>query len=181
MRASARRWRLWLNAYRLCALVAEVLRGWRALFVHLSLWHEVLGAGEGSISQSAGQPGELTVEQLAVSGGIPAQNLIQILSQQAFQSRSEFSQQQMWYSGTVSNQQIVTTSQTENAINDVRLLIFRINMASLYLSASSVKRDWCGFSLAVHGRVWAVWRKRQLPRHDHTRLPGCQTSQCFGQ
>lgn len=66
VRASARRWRLWLNAYRLCALVAEVLRGWRALFVDLSLWHEVLGAGEGSISQSAGQPGELPVEQLAV-------------------------------------------------------------------------------------------------------------------
>lgn len=37
MCSSALRCRLWLNAYRLYALVAEVWRGWRALFVHLSL------------------------------------------------------------------------------------------------------------------------------------------------
>lgn len=65
--ASALRCRLWLNAYRICALVAEVSRGWRALFVHLSLWHEVHGAGEGSLSQSAGRPGEIPLEQLAIS------------------------------------------------------------------------------------------------------------------
>ncbi|XP_056883449.1 nebulin-related-anchoring protein isoform X2 [Takifugu flavidus] len=40
------------------------------------------------------------------------------LAGQAFQSQSEFSQQQMWYSGTVTNQKIVTTSQTENTISD---------------------------------------------------------------
>lgn len=45
-----------------------------------------------------------------------------LLSQQAFQSQSAFSQQQMWYSGTVTNQKIVTTSQTEN-ISDVSFLI----------------------------------------------------------
>eukprot|EP00066_Takifugu_rubripes_P015396 XP_011604662.1 PREDICTED: nebulin-related-anchoring protein isoform X3 [Takifugu rubripes] len=39
-------------------------------------------------------------------------------SSEAFQSQSEFSQQQMWYSGTVTNQKIVTTSQTENTISD---------------------------------------------------------------
>ena len=38
--------------------VAEISRGWRSLYVHLPLWHEVPGAGEGSPSQSDGQPGE---------------------------------------------------------------------------------------------------------------------------
>lgn len=40
-------------------------------------------------------------------------------SKQAFQSQSEFSQQQTWYSGMVTNQKIVTMSQTENTISDV--------------------------------------------------------------
>lgn len=175
------RCRLWLNAYRLCALIAEIWRGWRALFVHLSLWHEVHGAGEGSLSQ----PGELPVEQLALQEESQpkfwsaCRNKFELF-QQAFQSRSDFSQQQQWYSGTVTNQTIVTTCQTENTINDVSLHIFRITMES-WIFKSSVKREWFGFSLAVRGRVWAVQRKRQLPRHDHTRLPGSKTSQCFGQ
>lgn len=57
----------WLNACRLCALVAEVSRRWRALYVHLPPRHEVHGAGEGSSSQSDGQPGELPIEQLAIA------------------------------------------------------------------------------------------------------------------
>ncbi|CAG12601.1 unnamed protein product, partial [Tetraodon nigroviridis] len=40
------------------------------------------------------------------------------LASQAFQSRSEFSQQQMWFSDTVTNQKMVTTSQTENTVSD---------------------------------------------------------------
>ncbi|XP_042079220.1 nebulin-related-anchoring protein isoform X1 [Haplochromis burtoni] len=44
----------------------------------------------------------------------------QMASQQAFQSQSEFSQQQTWYSGMVSNQEIVTMSQAQNTISDVK-------------------------------------------------------------
>ncbi|XP_035002704.2 nebulin-related-anchoring protein isoform X1 [Hippoglossus stenolepis] len=39
---------------------------------------------------------------------------------QAFQSQSEFSQQQTWYSGTVSSQDIVTMSQEQKALSDVK-------------------------------------------------------------
>ncbi|XP_068439400.1 nebulin-related-anchoring protein [Clinocottus analis] len=45
----------------------------------------------------------------------------QVTSQtQAFQSQSEFSQQQTWYSGMVTNQETVTMSQAQNTINDVK-------------------------------------------------------------
>ncbi|XP_051274055.1 nebulin-related-anchoring protein isoform X1 [Dicentrarchus labrax] len=39
---------------------------------------------------------------------------------QAFQSKSEFSQQQTWYSGMVTNQEIVTMSQAQKTISDVK-------------------------------------------------------------
>lgn len=38
---------------------------------------------------------------------------------QSFQSKSEFSQQQTWYSGMVTNQEIVTMSQAQKTISDV--------------------------------------------------------------
>lgn len=42
------------------------------------------------------------------------------MSKQAFQSQSEFSQQQTWYSGTVTNQEVVTMSQkTQKTLDDV--------------------------------------------------------------
>ncbi|XP_033975789.1 nebulin-related-anchoring protein isoform X1 [Trematomus bernacchii] len=44
----------------------------------------------------------------------------QMTSQQAFQSESEFSQQQMWYSGQVTNQEIVTMSQAQQSSSDVK-------------------------------------------------------------
>lgn len=53
------------------------------------------------------------------------------LSKQAFQCQSEFSQQQMWYSGTVTNQKTVTTAETENTISDVSFPY--IFVVSLYL------------------------------------------------
>ncbi|XP_032357245.1 nebulin-related-anchoring protein isoform X2 [Etheostoma spectabile] len=40
-------------------------------------------------------------------------------SSEAFQSKSEFSQQQTWYSGMVTNQEIVTMSQAQKTISDV--------------------------------------------------------------
>lgn len=40
-------------------------------------------------------------------------------SKQAFQSKSEFSQQQSFYSNMVTNQQIVTMSQAQQNISDV--------------------------------------------------------------
>ncbi|XP_065805934.1 nebulin-related-anchoring protein isoform X1 [Labrus bergylta] len=40
-------------------------------------------------------------------------------SSQAFKSQSEFSQQQTWYSGTVTNQEVVTMSQAQKTISDV--------------------------------------------------------------
>lgn len=40
---------------------------------------------------------------------------------QAFQAQSEFSQQQSWYSGMVTNQQIVTMSEAQKTISDVSL------------------------------------------------------------
>ncbi|XP_029312281.1 nebulin-related-anchoring protein isoform X2 [Cottoperca gobio] len=40
-------------------------------------------------------------------------------SSEAFQSQSEFSQQQTWYSGNVSNQEIVTMSQAQKSISDM--------------------------------------------------------------
>ncbi|KAM6964274.1 nebulin-related-anchoring protein isoform 2-T2 [Tautogolabrus adspersus] len=40
-------------------------------------------------------------------------------SSEAFKSQSEFSQQQTWYSGTVTNQEIVTMSQAQKTISDV--------------------------------------------------------------
>ncbi|XP_054454596.1 nebulin-related-anchoring protein isoform X2 [Anoplopoma fimbria] len=42
------------------------------------------------------------------------------MTSQAFQSQSEFSQQQSWYSGMVTNQEIVTMSQAQKTINDVK-------------------------------------------------------------
>ncbi|XP_038136493.1 nebulin-related-anchoring protein isoform X1 [Cyprinodon tularosa] len=39
---------------------------------------------------------------------------------QAFQAQSEFSQQQSWYSGMVTNQQIVTMSEAQKTISDVK-------------------------------------------------------------
>ncbi|XP_053196690.1 nebulin-related-anchoring protein isoform X1 [Scomber japonicus] len=39
---------------------------------------------------------------------------------QAFQSQSEFSQQQTWYSGMVTNQEVVTVSQAQKTISDVK-------------------------------------------------------------
>jgi len=57
--------RPWLHACRLCALVAEVSRRWRALYVHLPPRHEVRGAGEGSPRRPDDQPGELLVERPA--------------------------------------------------------------------------------------------------------------------
>lgn len=44
-----------------------------------------------------------------------------VLPKQAFQSQSEFSQQQTWFSGSVTNQKIVTMSQAEQTISDVSL------------------------------------------------------------
>lgn len=41
-------------------------------------------------------------------------------SSEAFQSQSQFSQQQTWYSGTVTNQEIVTMSQAQKTISDVK-------------------------------------------------------------
>ncbi|KAA8581535.1 hypothetical protein FQN60_003116 [Etheostoma spectabile] len=41
------------------------------------------------------------------------------MASQAFQSKSEFSQQQTWYSGMVTNQEIVTMSQAQKTISDV--------------------------------------------------------------
>lgn len=41
------------------------------------------------------------------------------MASQAFQSQSEFSQQQTWYSGMVTNQEIVTMSQAQNSTGDV--------------------------------------------------------------
>ncbi|XP_067431782.1 nebulin-related-anchoring protein isoform X1 [Thunnus thynnus] len=41
------------------------------------------------------------------------------MASQAFQSQSEFSQQQTWYSGMVTNQEIVTISQAQKTISDV--------------------------------------------------------------
>ncbi|XP_072311964.1 nebulin-related-anchoring protein isoform X2 [Eucyclogobius newberryi] len=41
-------------------------------------------------------------------------------SSEAFQSRSEFSQQQQWYSGMVTNQEIMTVSQAQKNISDVK-------------------------------------------------------------
>ncbi|XP_017293968.1 nebulin-related-anchoring protein [Kryptolebias marmoratus] len=43
----------------------------------------------------------------------------QVVSQ-AFQSQSEFSQQQAWYSGTVTNQEVVTMSQAQKSISDMK-------------------------------------------------------------
>ncbi|XP_076743628.1 nebulin-related-anchoring protein isoform X3 [Maylandia zebra] len=43
-----------------------------------------------------------------------------LANQMASQSQSEFSQQQTWYSGMVSNQEIVTMSQAQNTISDVK-------------------------------------------------------------
>ncbi|XP_021167754.2 nebulin-related-anchoring protein isoform X4 [Fundulus heteroclitus] len=43
----------------------------------------------------------------------------QVVSQ-AFQSQSEFSQQQTWYSGMVTNQEIVTMSEAQKTISDVK-------------------------------------------------------------
>lgn len=183
--ACANACRPWLNACRLCALVAEVSWRWRALFVHLPPWHEVHGAGESSSSESDGQPGELLVKQLAIRPGTKVKpfiisyfssltskaNTMQVklsqctqiylhstevallsnmssavtnpgrhkpwsctclvnggkwtsvssLFKQAFQSQSEFSQQQTWYSGVVTNQKIVTMSQAEQTISDVSI------------------------------------------------------------
>ncbi|CAB1434501.1 unnamed protein product [Pleuronectes platessa] len=42
------------------------------------------------------------------------------MASQTFQSQSEFSQQQTWYSGTVSSQDIVTMSQEQKALMDVK-------------------------------------------------------------
>ncbi|XP_074475422.1 nebulin-related-anchoring protein isoform X2 [Sebastes fasciatus] len=42
------------------------------------------------------------------------------MTSQAFQSQSEFSQQQTWYSGSVTNQEIVTMSQAQKNISDVK-------------------------------------------------------------
>ncbi|CAK6956632.1 nebulin-related-anchoring protein isoform X1 [Scomber scombrus] len=42
------------------------------------------------------------------------------MASQAFQSQSEFSQQQTWYSGMVTNQEIVTVSQAQKTISDVK-------------------------------------------------------------
>ncbi|XP_078135987.1 nebulin-related-anchoring protein [Sander vitreus] len=42
------------------------------------------------------------------------------MASQAFQSKSEFSQQQTWYSGMVTNQEIVTMSQAQKTISDVK-------------------------------------------------------------
>lgn len=42
------------------------------------------------------------------------------MSTQAFQSKSEFSQQQTWYSGSVTSQEIVTSSQAQKNISDVK-------------------------------------------------------------
>ncbi|XP_041828983.1 nebulin-related-anchoring protein isoform X2 [Melanotaenia boesemani] len=41
-------------------------------------------------------------------------------SSESFQSQSEFSQQQTWYSGMVTNQEIVTMSQAQKTISDVK-------------------------------------------------------------
>ncbi|MEQ2254370.1 hypothetical protein ILYODFUR_003085 [Ilyodon furcidens] len=41
-------------------------------------------------------------------------------SSEAFQSQSEFSQQQTWYSGMVTNQEIVTMSEAQKTISDVK-------------------------------------------------------------
>lgn len=41
-------------------------------------------------------------------------------SSEAFQSQSQFSQQQTWYSGMVTNQEIVTMSQAQKTISDVK-------------------------------------------------------------
>ncbi|CAI5658860.1 unnamed protein product [Oreochromis niloticus] len=43
-----------------------------------------------------------------------------LANQMSSQSQSEFSQQQTWYSGMVSNQEIVTMSQAQNTISDVK-------------------------------------------------------------
>uniref|UniRef100_A0A669AV51 Nebulin-related anchoring protein n=1 Tax=Oreochromis niloticus TaxID=8128 RepID=A0A669AV51_ORENI len=45
---------------------------------------------------------------------------LSFIYKRAFQSQSEFSQQQTWYSGMVSNQEIVTMSQAQNTISDVK-------------------------------------------------------------
>ncbi|CAG5906159.1 unnamed protein product [Menidia menidia] len=42
------------------------------------------------------------------------------MTSQAFQAQTEFSQQQSWYSGMVTNQEIVTMSKSQNAISDVK-------------------------------------------------------------
>ncbi|KAM7370772.1 hypothetical protein PAMP_010293 [Pampus punctatissimus] len=42
------------------------------------------------------------------------------MASQGFQSQSEFSQQQTWYSGMVTNQEIVTMSQAQKTISDVK-------------------------------------------------------------
>ncbi|XP_075948940.1 nebulin-related-anchoring protein [Anarhichas minor] len=42
------------------------------------------------------------------------------MASQTFQSQSEFSQQQSWYSGMVTNQEVVTMSQAEKTLNDVK-------------------------------------------------------------
>uniref|UniRef100_A0A669BAL5 Nebulin-related anchoring protein n=1 Tax=Oreochromis niloticus TaxID=8128 RepID=A0A669BAL5_ORENI len=44
---------------------------------------------------------------------------LSFIYKRAFQSQSEFSQQQTWYSGMVSNQEIVTMSQAQNTISDL--------------------------------------------------------------
>ncbi|XP_021167746.2 nebulin-related-anchoring protein isoform X2 [Fundulus heteroclitus] len=43
-----------------------------------------------------------------------------LASSEAFQSQSEFSQQQTWYSGMVTNQEIVTMSEAQKTISDVK-------------------------------------------------------------
>lgn len=65
------------------------------------------------------------------------------MSEQAFQSQSEFSQQQMWYSGTVTNQKIVTTSQTENTISGVSFLRLLEHQYGIY---ASLRLVWLLFS-----------------------------------
>ncbi|KAM8836590.1 nebulin-related-anchoring protein [Spinachia spinachia] len=44
------------------------------------------------------------------------------MSSQAFQSQSEFSQQQTWYSGMVTNQEVVTVSQAQKTLSDVEYM-----------------------------------------------------------
>lgn len=63
-----------------------------------------------------------------------------ILSKQAFQSQSEFSQQQTWFSGSVTNQKTVTMSQAEQTISDVSLLWIRRWSGELFFIVSTAWR-----------------------------------------